>query len=108
MAEYKVMNTNEFSVYQFFKGGGQEKVREFVSGEEAVKAFHHYTNNVASRVGITERVIITDGGDCINMEWIHGKGVTFPLLQHMEDANPKLMGDLRKIVVDFHTKEDGE
>ena len=109
MAEYKVMNTNEFSVYQFFKGGGQEKVREFVSGEEAVKAFHHYTNNVASRVGITERVIITDGGDCINMEWIRGKGVTFP---HELAVDPKAEAeaeaDMKKIVVDFHTKEDGE
>jgi hypothetical protein len=105
MAEYKLMNPNEFSVIQFFKGGGSEKVREFVSAEEAIKAFNHYTNNVASRVGIISRVILTDGGDCINMEWIHGKGVTFP---------PELAVDsqteagMKKIVVEFHTKEDGE
>lgn len=45
--------------------------------EEAVKAFHHYTNNVASDMGLVKRVIITDGGDCINAEWQYGKGITF-------------------------------
>jgi hypothetical protein len=24
------------------------------------------------------RVIITDGGDCVTAEWLHGKGVVFP------------------------------
>jgi len=84
VAEYKIMNVNEFSVTQFFKTGGNEKVRDHVSAEEAVKAFHHYTSNVASRVGITARVIITDGGDCVNMEWIHGKGITFPLAEDVK------------------------
>jgi len=100
------MNVNEFRVYQFFKGGGSEKVRDHVSGEEAVKAFHHYTNNVACRVGITERVIITDGGDFVNMEWVHGKGITFPT---SEDLTPDpLDKDLKKIVIDYHLKDDGE
>jgi hypothetical protein len=69
---------HEFSVYQFFKDGSYERVREFVSAEEAITAFNHYTHNVASRLGITARVIITDGGDSIVYEWQHGKGVTFP------------------------------
>jgi hypothetical protein len=70
-------NMNEFSVYQFFEDGSYEKVREFVSAEEATKAAHHYTNNVASKLGIVKRVIITDGGDCTCFEWQYGKGVTF-------------------------------
>ena len=69
--------TREFSVYQFFKDGSYERVREFVSAEEAVIAFNHYTHNVASRIGITSRVIITDGGDSIVFEWKSGLGVTF-------------------------------
>jgi hypothetical protein len=69
----------EFSVYQFFEDESYEAVRQWVSAEEAITAFRYYTNNVTSRVGITCRVIITDGGDCVNMEWIAGKGVTFPL-----------------------------
>lgn len=71
-------NTELFSVYQFFENDTQEQVRCNVSAEEAVEAFQHYTNNVAARTGITKRVIITDQLDCTNMEWIHGKGITYP------------------------------
>jgi hypothetical protein len=73
------MDTCEFSVTQFFKDGQHEKVRDHVEAHVAVDAFRHYTTNVASKIGLTQRVIITDGGDCINMEWQHGKGITFPL-----------------------------
>ena len=69
---------NEFSVCQFFEDDSYEYVRRFVSAEEAVKAAKHYTNNVSSRLGLTKRVIITDGGDCIAFEWKHGEGVVFP------------------------------
>jgi hypothetical protein len=69
---------DEFSVTQFFQDGSYERVRAFVSASEAVTAFKHYTTNVASRLGITARVIVTDGGDCINLEWQQGKGITFP------------------------------
>ena len=72
------MTEGEFSVYQFLAGGIQEKVRSFVSIEEAVKAARFYTNNVAVQIGITERVIITDGGDCTVFEWKKGEGITFP------------------------------
>lgn len=69
---------NEFSVYQFFTDGTSERVREFVSADEAAKAFVFFTHNVASRLGLTNRVIITDGGDCLCREWTFGKGITFP------------------------------
>lgn len=68
----------EFSVYQFFPDESYERVRHFVGREEAVKAALTYTTNVAAKVGITKRVIITDGGDFTVFEWIHGKGVVFP------------------------------
>lgn len=68
----------EFSVWQFFKDGTQERVRQFVDAEEAVAAAMHYTNNVAVRMGITKRVIITDGGDCTVFEWKQGEGIVFP------------------------------
>ncbi len=54
--------SNEFSVYQFFEDGTWERVREWVSAEEAVQAARHYTCSVAAQTGITQRVIITDGG----------------------------------------------
>jgi hypothetical protein len=75
----QVMDTdNQFSVYQFFKDDTYEKVREFVSATEAMQAARHYTNNVAVRMGITKRVIITDGDDSTCFEWINGQGVVFP------------------------------
>lgn len=67
-----------FNVCQFFEDDSYEYVRRYVSAEEAVKAFNYYTNNVAVKMGVVKRVIITDGGDCINMEWEYGKGITFP------------------------------
>jgi len=70
--------SNEFSVCQFFNDDKYEYVRRFVSAEEAITAFKHYTDNVATRMGIVKRVIITDGGDCINLEWQNGKGITYP------------------------------
>ena len=71
-------NSELYSVYQFFEDGSKEQVRTFVPAKEAAEAFHHYTNNIAARVGITKRVIVTDQLDCTNMEWIYGKGITFP------------------------------
>ena len=68
----------EFSVCQFFKDGNYEYVRRWVSSEEAVTAFKHYATSVGAKMGMTKRVIITDGGDCTNMEWIYGQGLTYP------------------------------
>lgn len=72
--------TNEFSVCQFFEDGSYEYVRRFVSMDDAVKAFKHYTDSVGARLGTTQKVIITDGGDCVNAEWQYGKGLVFPPL----------------------------
>ena len=70
--------SNEFSVVQFFEDGQYEKIVSFVSAEKATEVFKAYITNVAARTGITLRVIITDGGDCINAEWIYGIGITYP------------------------------
>jgi len=69
---------DRFSVIQYFTDGTYETVRASVAPEEATAAFNHYTNNVASRMGITSRVIITDGGDSIVLEWRHNQGITWP------------------------------
>jgi hypothetical protein len=72
------MSAGEFSVYQFFPDGSWERVRQGVDAEEAVTAAKHYCNSVAAKLGITRRVIITDGGDFTNFEWKHGEGVVYP------------------------------
>ena len=70
--------TGEFSVCQFFEDDSSEYVRRNVDAEEAIKAARHYTDNVSAKMGLTKRVIITDGGDYCVFEWQFGKGVTFP------------------------------
>lgn len=72
------MSAGEFSVYQFLDGDVSEQVRDHVSMEEACQAFFHYTRNPAAQIGITRRVIITDGDDFTNMEWLFGEGITYP------------------------------
>jgi hypothetical protein len=74
--------SSEFSVYQFFDNGMREEVRSFVSAENAVAAARHYSHSVAATMGITRRVIITDGGDCTVFEWKYGEGVTFDGERH--------------------------
>lgn len=69
---------NEFSVCQFFPDGTYEYVRRFVSAEVALAVAKTYCSNPAAKIGITQRVIITNGGDEIAFEWQHGKGITFP------------------------------
>jgi hypothetical protein len=73
--------SGEFSVYQFFPDETWEQVRSFVSAEEAVNAFMHYTTCVGAKVGTTVRVIITDGEDFTNAEWIFSKGVVYPKVE---------------------------
>lgn len=67
-----------FDVWQFFPDGTYEKVREKVVASEAAKAANHYCKSVGARMGMTQRVIITDMGDSIVFEWKYGEGVVFP------------------------------
>lgn len=76
---------NEFSVCQFFEDGSYEYIKQFVSPEKAIETFNFYIDNVAARIGVTRRVIITGGDDVINMEWQFGKGIVFPT---KEDFKP--------------------
>jgi hypothetical protein len=76
----------EFSVCQFFADGSYEYVRRYVTAKEAFDAFNHYTRSVGAQIGTTARVIITDGGDSTNAEWIFGEGLTYPT------RNPKWPG----------------
>jgi hypothetical protein len=70
----------EFNVCQFFIDDTHEYVRRNVSAVDAVSAARHYTNNVATRLGVVTRVIITDSDDYCVFEWKHGLGQTFPPL----------------------------
>lgn len=72
------MKTDEFSVYQFFPDESYERVVEFVSFEKAARVAYQCCTSVGAKIGITQRVMLTDGGDCIVYEWIYGQGITYP------------------------------
>ena len=72
------MSDEKYHVYQFFMDESYERVREFVSDEEAVKAAVHYSSSVGARMGTTVRVIICDMGDSVCYEWKYGEGIIFP------------------------------
>lgn len=74
----QVKSRKEFSVYQFFPDESCERVVQFVSDGNAVKVAYQCCNSVGAKIGTTQRVIITDGGDYICFEWIFGKGITYP------------------------------
>lgn len=67
-----------FNVFQFFDDENYEQVRNNVDANEAMKAFVFYSSSVGARIGTTKRVIITNIGDCVNAEWIFGKGLVYP------------------------------
>lgn len=77
------MSRPEFSVCQFFANDSYTYEERYVTPEQALATFRQLTGSVGAKIGTTKRVIITDGGDCINMEWEHGKGITYPAKEDM-------------------------
>ena len=70
--------SGEFSVYHFGADQKSECVKRNVDAKEAFVAAVGYMQRPAAKLGIIQRVIITDGGDCVNFEWQFGKGIVFP------------------------------
>lgn len=68
----------EYSVFQWFIDGSREDVLRFVGAEEAVDTATRLATSVGGRLGSTQKIMITDGGDCCCWEWNHEKGMTFP------------------------------
>jgi hypothetical protein len=69
---------NQFSVYWWDADGGQHDELRFVDGEKAVSACRRLTHGPAAMLGIVDRVIITDGGDCTCFEWKKELGLVWP------------------------------
>lgn len=76
----------QYSVCQFFTDGSYEYFVRFVDGKTATEKFTACATSVGAIIGTTVRIILTDGGDMTNMEWVRGKGITFP---------PALLGKLK-------------
>lgn len=70
--------SEEFSVYWWDEIGEHHSELRFVSAQTALDRAKSIYSGPGSILGFVKRVIITDGGDFICFEWIHGKGVVFP------------------------------
>jgi hypothetical protein len=68
----------EFSVWIFFPDGTHLAELRWVDAEAALECARFVIARPAARLGIINKVIITDGGDYTAFEWQYGKGVTFP------------------------------
>jgi hypothetical protein len=67
-----------YCVVQFFVDGNFEYVRRGVDAPAASEAAAHYATSVGAQIGTTQRVIITDSGDCLCWDWRYGRGVVYP------------------------------
>lgn len=72
------MTEELFNVVQFFPDGMYEYTDRNVDVSTAVDRALALSQTVGAKIGTTERVIITDSGDCTVFEWQFGKGITFP------------------------------
>lgn len=70
--------TGEYATIQFFADDSYERVVEWVDAAEAVSVAKRLTDSIGARLGMTQRVIVTDGGDFTCFQWEYGKGVTYP------------------------------
>jgi hypothetical protein len=69
--------SGEFNVVWWDPDGRHYYEKRFCGAEEAIRTAVSLTRRPAAMIGIIKRVIITDGGDCINWEWKDGK-VVYP------------------------------
>jgi hypothetical protein len=83
----KIMNESvpegmreEFSVWVFLPDETYFAEARWIGAEASVKLARELTLRPAAKVGLINRVLITDGGDFSVFEWVYGKGVTFPPL----------------------------
>ena len=72
------MPVGVFSIYQFSVTGKCERLAAFIDCGSAVSKAHVHRCNLAAQMGVTRRIIVTDGDDHTVWEWRWGKGVVFP------------------------------
>jgi hypothetical protein len=69
--------TNEFSVYWTDPDGNNHKELAFVSARDAVEKAHSLSTRPAAKIGVIQKIIITDASDFTCFLWQDGK-VVYP------------------------------
>lgn len=73
-----IWSTGEFSVYWWDNQECPHEELRFVDGETAVRKVFMLINCPATKLGWIKRIVVTDGGDCTNVEWLRSEGIVFP------------------------------
>jgi hypothetical protein len=68
----------EFSVYWWDAENNYHRELSHVAVMKALQACKRLTQGPAARMGMVNRVMITDGGDCCVFEWQKGQGIVWP------------------------------
>ena len=71
-------NDKQFSVCRFYANGTYEYSARWISFHNAIKELARCANDFDSEIGATLRIIIVDGLDLINVEWVRGQGLVYP------------------------------
>ena len=99
------MEEERFSVAQWFPDDSYEVYVKDVPHVQALYHFGFLTSNVMARVlKMTKAVRVIDSMDCCVVEWIQGKGITFPPEMAGKPTAPLL--NLRRPDGSFLTEED--
>lgn len=75
----------EYSVYWWDQDNHQHTEMQWQFPKRCAEACKRLTQGPAAMLGMVDRVIITDGGDCIVFEWKKGEGITWPTKEQMEE-----------------------
>jgi hypothetical protein len=79
-------NDKQFSVCRFWVDETYVYVARWINFLEATRVLRQCSLDFDSQIGATTRIIVTDGLDCINIEWVYGKGITYPTKEMMEEV----------------------
>ena len=72
------MTEELFNTVQFFPDGSHEYIARAVPIAQAMEKACSYIARPAAKIGIIQRVIVTDAGDRCCFEWRFMKGITYP------------------------------
>jgi hypothetical protein len=81
------MQDGEYSVYQFFPDETYNEELRFVDAKTAVYRAKSI-DGPGALLGVTAKVLITDGGDYTCFLWIKGQGIVFPTQEQCKAARP--------------------
>jgi hypothetical protein len=77
-----------FDVWLFYRSGYHDRAEEQLPAEQAVEAAKRFSESVGAKTGLAQEIRIVDNMDNCVFQWLHGKGVTFPPRDPVDEGPP--------------------